>query len=181
MCCEATITKRAVAWVGSVQPECTVPLSTWNFRNFKPEFLLNGKRPLWSLLQRVQKVMVSDLWLVDLDPFSEFLFFKGSLLVMVMTIDGSEKSNCEGGFWASEFACFWKAWWPAPKEYILQWFTQQNHKRDNTHCLNHKSYLHFTLNVTFTLTSKHTWVYLKASLVQIKHMSWFLLRLFTNS
>ena len=26
-----TITKRAVAWVGSVQPECIVPL--WNFRN----------------------------------------------------------------------------------------------------------------------------------------------------
>ena len=45
MCWEATITKRAVAWVGSVQPECTVPLSTWSFRNFKPEFLLNGKRP----------------------------------------------------------------------------------------------------------------------------------------
>ena len=30
---------------GSVQPECTVPLSTWNFRIFKPEFLLNVKRP----------------------------------------------------------------------------------------------------------------------------------------
>ena len=40
-----TITKRAVAWVRSVQTECTVPLDTWNFRNFKPEFLLNGKRP----------------------------------------------------------------------------------------------------------------------------------------
>ena len=25
--------------------ECTVPLGAWNFRNFKPEFLLNGKRP----------------------------------------------------------------------------------------------------------------------------------------
>ena len=33
-----TITKRAVAWVGSVQPEFTVPLGTWNFRNFKPNF-----------------------------------------------------------------------------------------------------------------------------------------------
>ena len=41
-----TITKRAVAWVGSVEPECTVPLNTENFRNFKPEFLLNGKRPM---------------------------------------------------------------------------------------------------------------------------------------
>ena len=33
------------AWVGSLQPGGTVPLGTWNFRNFKPEFLLNGKRP----------------------------------------------------------------------------------------------------------------------------------------
>ena len=33
-----TITKRMVAWVGSVQPECTTPLGTWNFRNFKPDF-----------------------------------------------------------------------------------------------------------------------------------------------
>ena len=40
-----TITKCAVAWVGSVQPKCTVPSGTGNFRNFKPEFLLNGKRP----------------------------------------------------------------------------------------------------------------------------------------
>ena len=35
-----------MAWVGSVQPECTVPLSTRNFQNFKPEFLFDGKRPL---------------------------------------------------------------------------------------------------------------------------------------
>ena len=40
-----TITKRAQDWIGSLQPECTVPLGTWNFRKFKPEFLLNGKRP----------------------------------------------------------------------------------------------------------------------------------------
>ena len=40
-----TITKHVVAWVGCVQPECTIPLGTWNFRSFKPEFLLNGKRP----------------------------------------------------------------------------------------------------------------------------------------
>ena len=38
-----TITKSAVAWVGSVQPECTFPLDTWTFRNFNPEFALNGK------------------------------------------------------------------------------------------------------------------------------------------
>ena len=40
-----TITKRAVAWVGSEQPECTVPLNTWNF---KTEFLLNGKLPTFT-------------------------------------------------------------------------------------------------------------------------------------
>ena len=34
-----------MAWVSSVQPEYTVPLGAWNFRNFKPEFLLNGKSP----------------------------------------------------------------------------------------------------------------------------------------
>ena len=45
-----TITKRTVAWVESGKPECTVPLGTWNFRNFKPEFLLNGKRPAFSLV-----------------------------------------------------------------------------------------------------------------------------------
>ena len=52
MCCEATITKRAVAWVGSVQPECTVPLSTWNFRNFKPEFFVEWKATLMKPLVR---------------------------------------------------------------------------------------------------------------------------------
>ena len=29
----------------SVQPECIFPLGTWNFRNFKPDFLLNIKGP----------------------------------------------------------------------------------------------------------------------------------------
>ena len=37
--------KRVVARVRSVQRECTGPLGTWNYQNFKPEFLLNGKRP----------------------------------------------------------------------------------------------------------------------------------------
>ena len=42
-----TITKHTVAWVGSVQPEFTVPLRGMrNFRNFKPDLLLNGKRPM---------------------------------------------------------------------------------------------------------------------------------------
>ena len=31
--------------------------------------------------------------------------FQGSLLVIVIMIDGSEKRNCEGGFLTLEFAC----------------------------------------------------------------------------
>ena len=41
-----TITRRAVAWVGSVQTECTVPLGTWALT----EFLLNGKHPKCRIL-----------------------------------------------------------------------------------------------------------------------------------
>ena len=39
-----------VAWVGFVQLECTLPLGTWNFPNIKPEFLLNGKHPMFQIL-----------------------------------------------------------------------------------------------------------------------------------
>ena len=54
--------------------------------------------------------MVCDRELADFDPFGVFLCFKpGSLIVIVIMIDGSEKRTCEGGFWTSEFACFWKA------------------------------------------------------------------------
>ena len=35
--------------------------------------------------------------------------FQGSLLVIVIMIDGSQKRNCEGGFWTWEFACLRKA------------------------------------------------------------------------
>ena len=35
--------------------------------------------------------------------------FQGSLLVIAIVIDGSEKRNCEGSFWTLEFACLWKA------------------------------------------------------------------------
>ena len=52
--------------------------------------------------------MVCDLWLVDLDPFCVSVF-QGSLLVIVIMIDGSEKRNCEGAFWTLEFAYLWKA------------------------------------------------------------------------
>ena len=33
-----TITERAAAWVGSVQAKWTVPLSAWNYWNFKQQF-----------------------------------------------------------------------------------------------------------------------------------------------
>ena len=48
------------------------------------------------------------LWFVDLDPFCVSVF-QGSLFMIVIMIDGSEKRNCEGGFWTLEFACLWKA------------------------------------------------------------------------
>ena len=38
------ITKSAVAWVGCIQPECTVPIIMYKIQNLKTEFLLNGKR-----------------------------------------------------------------------------------------------------------------------------------------
>ena len=38
-----TITKRAVAWAGTLQPECTVPMSTCNVQNFKPEYFVEWK------------------------------------------------------------------------------------------------------------------------------------------
>ena len=74
MCCEATITKRVVAWVGSVQPECTVPLSAWSFRNFKPEFLLNGKRP-WSRMTSRTKPK----WSVPFDEPTEISGLLGGI------------------------------------------------------------------------------------------------------
>ena len=42
--------------------------------------------------------MVCDLWLVGLDLSCVFIM-----------IDGSEKHDCEGGFWTLEFACLWNA------------------------------------------------------------------------
>ena len=54
-----TITKHAKALVGCVQPECAVPLGTWNFRNFKPEFLLNEKRRLTLKITTAQPLRFS--------------------------------------------------------------------------------------------------------------------------
>ena len=57
----------------------------------------NRTLPKW-----VQKVMVCDLRLVDFDPF---FVFQGSLLVIVIMIDSSEKRNCDGSFLNLEFPC----------------------------------------------------------------------------
>ena len=38
-----------------------------------------------------------------------FFLCQGSLLVIVIKTYSSEKCNREGGFWTSEFMCFWKA------------------------------------------------------------------------
>ena len=49
-------------------------------------------------------------WFV-IDGFGSVLcvsVFQGSLLVIIIMIDGSEKRNCEGGLWTLEFACLWK-------------------------------------------------------------------------
>ena len=58
---------------------------------------------------KVQKVY--GLWFV-IGGFRSVLcvsVFPGSLLVIVVMIDGSENRNWEGGFWTLEFACLWKA------------------------------------------------------------------------
>ena len=41
-----TITRRAVAWVGSVQTECTVPLGTWALVEWKASEMSNFDSPL---------------------------------------------------------------------------------------------------------------------------------------
>ena len=50
------------------------------------------------------------LWYV-IGGFRSVLYIsviQGSLLVIRIMIDGSEKHHCEGSFWTSEFKCFWK-------------------------------------------------------------------------
>ena len=51
------------------------------------------------------------LWFVisEFRSISCVCVFQGSLLVIVIMIDGSEKRSCEGGFCTLEFACLWKA------------------------------------------------------------------------
>ena len=56
---------------------------------------LNGPLRKQNFTSRVQKVMVCDLWISIRFVCS---LFQGSLLVIVIMIDGSDKHNCEGGF-----------------------------------------------------------------------------------
>ena len=51
-----------------------------------------------TLLKRVHKVKVCDLCLVDFDPFFCVSLFQGSLLVIVIMTDGSEKRNVKVAF-----------------------------------------------------------------------------------
>ena len=58
--------------------------------------LLHGFKRSWFVICGFRSVLCVSL-------------FQGSLLVIVIMIDGSEKRNCEGGLWTLEFACLWKA------------------------------------------------------------------------
>ena len=58
--------------------------------------LLHGFKRSWFVICGFRSVLCVSL-------------FQGSLLVIVIMIDGSDKHNCEGGFWTLEFACLWKA------------------------------------------------------------------------
>ena len=66
---------------------------------------LNGPLRKQNFTSRVQKVMVCDLWISI-----RFVCFSVSRFVACdCMIDGSDKHNCEGGFWTLEFVCLWKA------------------------------------------------------------------------
>ena len=89
-------------------------ISNWRLRFSLPSIILED---LWgnrALLKWAQKVMVceSQIERIESCVFRSGLcvsVFQGSLLVIVIMIDGSEKRNCQGGFWTLEFACLWKA------------------------------------------------------------------------
>ena len=52
--------------------------------------------------------MVCGLWMMDFVQFCVSVF-QGSLLVIVIMIDGSEKRNCEDGFWTFRVRVFVKS------------------------------------------------------------------------
>ena len=81
-----TIINCAVAWLGSVQPECTVPLGMWTFRTF-----LNGKRPcVRNLTYQTVHQTVDDTDTVELlehpSCFQKILRDLGSLDIRVKPI-----------------------------------------------------------------------------------------------
>ena len=91
-------------------------ISNWRLRFSLPSIILEDLLGNRTLLKWAQKVMVCDLWLVAHQSQIERIesvfrsglcvsVFQGSLLVIVIIVEGSEKRNCEGGFWTLEFVC----------------------------------------------------------------------------
>ena len=133
MCWEATKTKRAVAWVGSVQPECTVPLSTWILRNFKPEFLLNGKRPSLCSLRCHSRTIENLIQPSHLDGLRRRLWSERKYLKLEKNSDLSEtktphwKTKTYPG--ASTSDCLWNFdWWAMTLK-----ITRENSKRQRAY------------------------------------------------
>ena len=82
--------------------------TNWRWRFSLSSIILADLLGNRSLLQRVQKVMLCDL----IGGFRSILCVfvcQGSLLVIIIMTEGSEKRNCKADFWTSEFACLWKA------------------------------------------------------------------------
>ena len=73
--------KSSVAWVSSVEPEFTVSKGRWNFLNFKPEFLLNRKRPaLVTLCTLISRAFPLQIVVKN----SHFLSYLGNCYFMFM-------------------------------------------------------------------------------------------------
>ena len=78
-----------------MQPECTVPFGTWNFRNFKAGFLLTGKHPLVALKGKREKDKVEireRRWSISISVWSASI---NSLLddLMQASVEVREFSN----------------------------------------------------------------------------------------
>ena len=101
-----------------VQPECAITALFTNMRilKFKSHLTIAFLAAVNHLIGPLRKLNFTltdskgrGLWFV-IGGFRSVLcvfVFRGSLLVIVIMIDGSQKRNCEGGFWTLEFA--WKA------------------------------------------------------------------------
>lgn len=79
-CLHCVRIKSAVAWVRSVQPECTISKGTWNFPNFKPEIFGEWKAP--SSCYPVHSY-IQGFSLVDCGPKFPFPFIPWQLLLHV--------------------------------------------------------------------------------------------------